>query len=157
MKKILKCLLFVSVLGMAVACGTKNSSEQKPTSDTGSHEPTQEELDDGRELIENELYTDSGFRIEFDAVGAKIKKMYYELVLDLPIRSLGVSFFDIRKIENRQMNLFYIENEKQIVLNKCINDIHNKFGKNSIIPGMSILKSSTMRYRNKCIGGHNGQ
>ena len=78
MKKILKCLLFVSVLGMAVACGTKNNSETKPTSDTGSHEPTQEELDDGRDLIENELYTDSGFRIEFDAVGARIKKMYYD-------------------------------------------------------------------------------
>ena len=76
MKKILKCLLFVSVLGMAVACGTKHN-EPKPSSDD-SHEPTQEELDDGRELIENELYTDSGFRIEFDAVGAKIKKMYYE-------------------------------------------------------------------------------
>ncbi len=77
MKKILKCLLFVSVLGMTVACGSKNNSESKPSSDV-PHEPTQEELDDGRELIENELYTDSGFRIEFDAVGARIKKMYYD-------------------------------------------------------------------------------
>ena len=94
---------------------------------------------------------------DFSIISKLLKKMYYELVLDLPIRSLGISFFDVRKIENRQMNLFYFENEKQIVLNKCINDIHNKFGKNSIIPAMSILESSTMRYRNKCIGGHNGQ
>lgn len=64
--------------------GEQQQEEQKKEEEKkeeGTHVPTQEELDDGRELIPGELYTDSGFRIEFDAVGAKIKKMYYESLL----------------------------------------------------------------------------
>ena len=70
MKKIIKCLGLVSALGVLASCGT-------PSDPPGPHVPTQEELDDGRELIEDTLYTDDGFTIEFNAKGATISKIYY--------------------------------------------------------------------------------
>lgn len=74
MKKIVKSFLLLSIFGLLCACSSRtNSGSDEPS----SHTPTQEELDDGRELIEDQLYTDDGFTIEFEAKGARIKKMYY--------------------------------------------------------------------------------
>jgi DNA polymerase V len=98
------------------------------------------------------------FRLrDFNLISKYLKDIYLNEVMDLPIRSIGIAFFDIRRIENRQMNLFYKEDERHIVLSALIDDIHQKYGKNSVLPGISILAKSTMRYRNKCIGGHNGE
>ncbi len=98
------------------------------------------------------------FRLrDFILISKMLKKVYFDTVIDLPIRSIGISFFDIKKIENRQLNLFYEEDKKHIELTKIISNIHKRFGKNSILPGISLCKESTMKYRNKCIGGHNGE
>ena len=86
MKQFLKGILLLSVFGMLCACSSQKAndnpstpaSESQSESESESHEPTQEELDDGRELIPDQLYTDSGFTIEFSAKGARINKMYYE-------------------------------------------------------------------------------
>ena len=80
MNKILRAIMLFSVVGMISACGgNKNNEEKKdPTPDVGPHVPTQEELDDGRELVPDQLYTDDGFTIEFSARGARISKMYYQ-------------------------------------------------------------------------------
>ena len=75
MKKILKCLAFLSIMGSLCACSSNPSDGGTTTEE--EHVPTQEELDDGRELIEDQLYTDSGFLIEFQAKGARISKMYF--------------------------------------------------------------------------------
>ena len=87
MKKYLKGLLFFSIFGLLCSCGANQPSgnggeEEKPEDKT----PTQEELDDGRDLIEDQLYTDSGFSIQFNAKGARISKMYYN---DLQIAKEG--------------------------------------------------------------------
>lgn len=98
------------------------------------------------------------FRLrDFTLISKYVKEIYMQEVVDLPIRSVGIAFFDIRRIEKRQMNLFYKEDERHILLSSMISDIHEKYGRNSVLPGISILEKSTMRYRNKCIGGHNGE
>lgn len=98
------------------------------------------------------------FRLrDYLLISKLLKEAYFSLVLDLPIRNIGISFFDIRKIENRQLNLFYMEDEKHIELSKMISNIHQRFGKNAILPGISLCEKSTMKYRNKCIGGHSGE
>lgn len=82
MKKMFKGLLFFSIFGLLTACGG-NAPSSGGEGDGGGdnppapHEPTQEELDDGRDLIEDQLYTDDGLTIEFSAKGARISKMYY--------------------------------------------------------------------------------
>ena len=86
MKKILRSIMLFSVAGMLCACGGNNKKEEEQKPDPQPHVPTQEELDDGRELIEDQLYTDDGFSIEFSAKGARISKMYYQ---DLQIAKDG--------------------------------------------------------------------
>lgn len=77
MKKFFRYLSLFSVLGLLCACGDVKPNEPTPV-DPEPHVPTQEELDDGRELIEDQLYTDDGFIVEFNAKGARISKIYYE-------------------------------------------------------------------------------
>ena len=84
MKKFLKCFLLFSIAGLLCACANNASSgegqpsgSQGSSTDSSEHVPTQEELDDGRDLIPDQLYTDDGFTIEFNAKGARISKMYY--------------------------------------------------------------------------------
>lgn len=84
MKKFLKCFLLFSIAGLLCACANnadsgkgEGSSQQTSSPDSSEHVPTQEELDDGRDLIPDQLYTDDGFVIEFNAKGARINKMYY--------------------------------------------------------------------------------
>lgn len=74
MKKLFKYFSLFSAIGLLCACANSNPGGNEPVE---PHVPTQEELDDGRELIENQLYTDDGFMIEFSAKGARINKMYY--------------------------------------------------------------------------------
>ena len=49
------------------------------------------------------------------------------------------------------------ELEKERKALKAIIDIKNKFGKSTILRGMSLDEKATMRKRNKLIGGHNGE
>ena len=48
-----------------------------------------------------------------------------------------------------------LEKEKKAL--KAIIDIKNKFGKSTILRGMSLDEKATMRKRNKLIGGHNAE
>lgn len=94
---------------------------------------------------------------DYQIISEIIKDVYYANVLDLPIRRVGVSFFEIEKIENRQMSLFNFHNDKYIALCQSIGDIWNIHDKNAILPATSLLEKSTIKYRNKCIGGHNDE
>ena len=38
--------------------------------------------------------------------------------------------------------------------NKAIDEVRNKYGKNSLLTASSLLKDSTIKERNKKIGGH---
>lgn len=78
MNKILKGCMFFSLLGFLCACsGPAKKDEDKKPDDKGDKEPTQEDIDDGRDLIEDQLYTDDGLIVEFNAKGARISKIFY--------------------------------------------------------------------------------
>ena len=47
------------------------------------------------------------------------------------------------------------QEEKQAALQKAVVDIKKKFGKNSLLRGISFEEKATVRERNKMIGGHN--
>jgi hypothetical protein len=86
-----------------------------------------------------------------------VKKMYEEIVYDLPIRSMGISACSLSIIKNRQISLFNKDNIKDRTLLSTINDVHRKYGKNSLVPALGLLEESTLIYRNKTIGGHNSE
>ncbi|TKI89769.1 DNA repair protein, partial [Bacillus cereus] len=44
--------------------------------------------------------------------------------------------------------------EQEVKLTKVMDEIRTKFGKNSILRGISYTHSATARYRNTLIGGH---
>ena len=79
---------------------------------------------------------------------------YYNLS---PIRKVSLSFGRLVDDDNVQLNLFEeyekIEDDKN--LNKAIDEIKNKFGANTLLKASSLLEGSTIKERNKKIGGHN--
>ena len=48
------------------------------------------------------------------------------------------------------------EDQKQVALQKAVVGIKNKYGKNSLLRGISFEEKATAKSRNKLIGGHNG-
>ena len=73
-----------------------------------------------------------------------------------PIRKVGISLGKLSKKEGIQLDLF--ENFEKKVLNEkldyTLDNIHNKYGKNSILKATSLLSYSTIKERNQKIGGH---
>lgn len=78
---------------------------------------------------------------------------FYE---DYPIRKVSINFGSLSDNNSEQLNLFedYYETKKKDELNEAVDNIQNKYGKNSILKASSLLKDSTARERNKKIGGH---
>jgi len=93
----------------------------------------------------------------YNYIAKIIKTIYEKEVIDLPIRQVGLSLIGIKEIKNRQMSLFKEDDDKYIKLCECIGQIHNTYGKNALNLSTSLLDESTIIYRNKCIGGHNGK
>ncbi len=73
-----------------------------------------------------------------------------------PIRKVGISLGKLSKKEGIQLDLF--ENFEKKVLNEkldyTLDNVHNKYGKNSILKATSLLSYSTIKERNQKIGGH---
>ncbi len=91
----------------------------------------------------------------------KIKETCY-LIFDrfynyLPIRKVSISCGNLKTKKGVQLNLFETleEIKENDELNKTIDEIKNKFGKNSLLKASSLLEDSTIISRNKKIGGHN--
>ncbi len=78
---------------------------------------------------------------------------FYE---DYPIRKVSINFGGLVDNNTEQLNLF--ENYEKVLekenINTAIDNIKNKYGKNSILRASSLLKDSTAIERNKKIGGH---
>lgn len=72
----------------------------------------------------------------------------------LPIRKVSVSCGLLEKKENIQLDLFKTETNEKDKINSAIDEIKNKFGKNSILNGSNLLSDSTAIERNKKTGGH---
>lgn len=74
-----------------------------------------------------------------------------------PIRGVGVSAGRIQNKEYVQLNLFdsLESKEKDRKEDKAIDEITARFGKNSLLRASALLSDSTVKERNKKIGGHN--
>lgn len=83
----------------------------------------------------------------------EIFNYYYE---DFPIRKVSISLTNFDYSKTYQYSLFEdadaLEKEKE--LQYTIDKIKYKFGKNSVLRATSLEKSSTVKERNKQIGGH---
>ena len=99
-----------------------------------------------------ETPTDNEQTIEFTCLN--IFEKFYE---NLPIRKVGISVGRLSDNNSIQLNLFesYKDITQENNMNKTIDEISIKFGKNSIIPASALLNDSTLIERNKKIGGHN--
>ena len=78
---------------------------------------------------------------------------YYDY---LPIRKVSISCGGLIPKQGVQLNLFekYSDILQENEINKTVDEIKNKFGKNSIIKASSLIPDSTAIERNTKIGGH---
>lgn len=78
---------------------------------------------------------------------------YYDY---LPIRKVNISCGGLIPKKGVQLNLFeeYTDIKQENKINETIDEIKNKFGKNSLIKASSLLPDSTAIERNSKIGGH---
>ena len=74
-----------------------------------------------------------------------------------PIRGVGVSAGRLQNKEYVQLNLFdsLESKEKDVKEDKAIDEITARFGKNSLLRASALLSDSTVKERNRKIGGHN--
>lgn len=89
----------------------------------------------------------------------QFKKLFFQSVLkNYPIRRLAVSLNDLSREKVVQLSFFDNNEikEKELKLNKVMIDIKKKYGKNAILRGISLEDKSTLRERNKLVGGHYG-
>ena len=78
---------------------------------------------------------------------------------DAPIRQIAVSANDVTSICAVEQSLFTaydIDEQQDRDLQQAVLDIKAKYGKNSILRGISYNKKDTGKVRNLLIGGHNG-
>ncbi|PHG19385.1 DNA repair protein [Bacillus wiedmannii] len=73
-----------------------------------------------------------------------------------PIRSINISLTNLLQEGEEQISLFddVTQREQEMKLTKVMDEIRTKFGKNSILRGISYTHSATARHRNTLIGGH---
>ena len=100
----------------------------------------------------NVIRTDNS-KIIFDCCMLLFDKFYK----DSPIRKVGVSVGNLSDKNSLQLNLFenFEEVKKEETKEKVIDEINDRFGKNSLLKASSLLQDSTIRERKKKIGGHN--
>lgn len=74
----------------------------------------------------------------------------------LPIRKVSISLGKLHDKNGIQLNLFesFSEVNKNDKIKNTVDEITNKFGKNSILKASSLLEDSTIQSRNNKIGGH---
>lgn len=91
-------------------------------------------------------------RVIFDVCMMIFDKYY----ANQPIRKVGVSVGGLSEKDCLQLSIFESLEEinKNENENKVIDKITEKFGKNSILKASALLEESTIRERNKKIGGH---
>ena len=83
-------------------------------------------------------------------------EIYHKHIKDLPIRNIGLNFGGLLESTYQQLNMFEDDSEqiKRHNLQKTIDMLQTKFGKNSILRASSLLEESTIIDRNNFIGGH---
>ena len=79
---------------------------------------------------------------------------FYET--SMPIRRISISFSRLSPKQGHQLNLFesFEHQVKEDKIYQAVDEIQEKYGKNSILKTSSLLPNSTARERNQTIGGH---
>lgn len=98
----------------------------------------------------------------YEKIVREFEKIYRETtVKNYPIRKLNISLNNVVSEDsiNYQINLFDDEklDEKEKKIQELMVNMKRKYGKNSVLRGISYFEKSTARKRNKLIGGHNGE
>ena len=85
-----------------------------------------------------------------------ILELYKKHVIDLPIRNISISFGGLSDASYQQLNLFEDADEQneRRNLQKALDLLHSKYGKNSVLRASALLEESTVKERNEFIGGH---
>ena len=85
-----------------------------------------------------------------------ILEIYHIYIKDLPIRMIGINFGMLSDATHQQLDMFEDDKEqlKRHSLQKTMDFLQSKFGKNSVLRASSLLEESTIRERNNFIGGH---
>ena len=93
---------------------------------------------------ENDLYNFS--LIIFD-------KFYEE---NMPIRKVSIALGSLSDKNHIQLNFFesFEHKQEQDRIYKTLDQVHERFGKNSVLKASSLLENSTIKKRNHQIGGH---
>lgn len=91
-----------------------------------------------------------------EALLEAILELYKKYVTDLAIRNISISFGGLVDSSHQQLNLFEDEKkqEQRHNLQKAMDKLHAKYGKNSVLRASSLLEESTVKERNEYIGGH---
>ena len=79
--------------------------------------------------------------------------------LHAPIRQIAVSANDVVSLSGAEQALFSaynVDEEQDRDIQQAMLDIKAKYGKNSILRGISYHNKATGKIRNQLIGGHNG-
>ena len=95
----------------------------------------------------------------FDDISKCILDIYNNNInKDFAVRRIGISFHITNNI-NKQLDLFsdIDDNEKEYSLLRNVSKIKNKYGKNSILRGISYTENANQLSRNKYVGGHNAE
>ncbi|MGG2066926.1 DNA polymerase thumb domain-containing protein [Bacillus sp. S14(2024)] len=73
-----------------------------------------------------------------------------------PIRTISIALTNLVNEGEEQISLFddIQMREREIILARTMDEIRTRFGKNSILRGVSYTSAATGRYRNTLIGGH---
>lgn len=85
-----------------------------------------------------------------------ILEIYHLYIKDLPIRMIGINYGALVDANYQQLNMFEDDKEqiKRRNLQKTMDLLQTKYGKNSVLRASSLLEESTIRERNEFIGGH---
>ncbi len=75
---------------------------------------------------------------------------------ELPIRGLSINFGSLNNPEKEQVSLFLDDTlrQEQKSLDRSLDAIRGRYGKNSVLRCSSLLGGSTIRSRHEQIGGH---
>ena len=85
-----------------------------------------------------------------------ILELYRKYVNNLPIRNISLSFGGLCDATHQQLNIFEdeVEQKQRHDLQKALDILHSKYGKNSVLRASALLEESTVKERNEFIGGH---
>lgn len=83
------------------------------------------------------------------------KSIYDSYIEEEPIRKVSISLGKITDNNYVQLNLFEEVNETINEIPIVVDEINKKFGDNVILKASSLLNYSTIKMRNKKMGGHN--